>query len=123
MKNLYNCRVKREVCAISIYINNVKTLLAVGYRPPDKHISEESWTEFFNQCAGNYLIVGDFNAHHPFQDTCREGRKLFNAIENSVLGILNSSQMTYRSKQYITRKQRLTWPLLTMSYCWHINGK
>jgi hypothetical protein len=31
---------------------------------------------------------------------CREGRKLFNAIENSELGVLNSSQMTYRSKQY-----------------------
>jgi hypothetical protein len=105
MKNLYNCEGKLEVCAISIYINKVKTLLAVGYRPPDKHISGESWTKFFNKFAGNYLIVGDFNAHHPFwgnQDACMEGRKLFNAIENSELGILNSNQMTYRSKHYNT---------------------
>jgi hypothetical protein len=44
-------------------------LLAVGYRLPDKHISMESWTEYFNQFAGNYPIVGDFNAHHTFGET------------------------------------------------------
>jgi hypothetical protein len=80
-------------------------LLAVCYRPPDKHISKESWRECLNQFAGNYLIAGDFNAHHPLwgnQDTCSEGRKLFNLIENLELGILNSNQMTYRSKQYNT---------------------
>jgi hypothetical protein len=49
MKNLYNCEGKLKVCAISVY--------AVGYRPPDKRISEESWTKFFNQNAGNYLII------------------------------------------------------------------
>jgi hypothetical protein len=78
-------------------------ILAFGYRLPDKRISEESWTKFFNQFAGNYLITENFNAHHPFwgnQDVCREGIKLFNAIENSELSILKSRQMTYRSKQY-----------------------
>jgi hypothetical protein len=68
-------------------------------------MSEESWTQFFNQFAGKYLIVGDFNTHHPLwgnQDVFSEGRKLFNAIENSDLGILNSSEMTYRSKHYNT---------------------
>jgi hypothetical protein len=34
------------------------------------------------------------------QDTCTEGRKLFNAIENSELSILTLNQMTCRSKQY-----------------------
>jgi hypothetical protein len=65
MKNLYNCEGKLEVCAISIYINKVKTLLVVCYRSPDKHISKESWTEFLNQFAGNCLIVGELTAHHP----------------------------------------------------------
>jgi hypothetical protein len=58
-----------------------------------------------NQFAERYLIVGDFNTHHPLwgnQDACGEGRKLFNATENSEHGILNSNQMTYRSKQYNT---------------------
>jgi hypothetical protein len=70
------------------FVIKAKTLLAVCYRPPDRHISEESWTQFFNQSAGKYLIVGDFSAHHPLrgnQGTCSEGRKLFNAIENSEL--------------------------------------
>jgi hypothetical protein len=57
MKNLYNFKGELEVCAILIYVN-VKTLLAVFYRPPDTHISEESWTRFFNQFAGKYLMVG-----------------------------------------------------------------
>jgi hypothetical protein len=68
-------------------------------------ISEESRTGFFNQSAGNYLIVGDFNAHRPLwgnQDACSKGRELFNAMENSELGIMNSNQITYRSKQYNT---------------------
>jgi hypothetical protein len=67
-------------------------LLALSYRPPDKHISDESWTQYFNQFAGNCLIVGDFTAHRPLwghQDACSEGRKLFNSIENSALGLLN----------------------------------
>jgi hypothetical protein len=58
-------------------------------------------------CSQKLLLLdhrgGDFNAHHPFcgnQDVCRERRKLFNAVENSELGILNSSQMTCRAKQY-----------------------
>jgi hypothetical protein len=33
IKNFYNCGGKVDVCAISMYINKVKTLLAVGYRP------------------------------------------------------------------------------------------
>jgi hypothetical protein len=102
MKHLYNCEGKLEVCGISTYINKVKTLLAVGYRPPDKHISVQSWREFFNQIAGNYLIVMLTTHFGETQDACSEGRKLFNVIENSELGILNSSQMTYRSKQYNT---------------------
>jgi hypothetical protein len=103
MKNLYNCEGKLELCAILVFVIKVKTLFTVCYRLPDKHISEESWTQFFNQSAGKYLIVGDFNARHPLrgnQGACSEGRKLFNAIENSELSILISSQMTYRSKHY-----------------------
>jgi hypothetical protein len=60
-------------------------------------------TIFFNQFPRKYLIIGDFNIHYPLwgnQDMCCERRKLFDAIENSELGILNSNQMTYRSKQY-----------------------
>jgi hypothetical protein len=64
MKNLYNCEGKLQVCDILVYVNEVRTLLAVCYRPPDKHISEESWTQFFNHFARKYIIVGDFNAHH-----------------------------------------------------------
>jgi hypothetical protein len=40
--------------------------------------------------------------HLGNQDLCSLGRKLFKAVENSELCILNSSQMTYRSKQYNT---------------------
>jgi hypothetical protein len=93
MKNFCNCEGKVRVCAISIYINKVKTLLTLCYRPPDKHISDESWTQYFNQFAGNYLIVGDFNAHHPLwgnQDSCSEGRKLFKAMKK--LGALYTEQ-------------------------------
>jgi hypothetical protein len=72
MKNRYNCEGKLgklEVYAISIHINKVKTFLALCYRPPDKHMSEDSWTECLDQFAGNYLTVGDFNAHHPLWET------------------------------------------------------
>jgi hypothetical protein len=104
-EQFYNCEGKLEVYAILIYVNKVKTLLSVGYRPPDKHISDESRTQYFNQFAGNYLTVADLNAHNPLcgdQDACSEGRKLFKAIENSELGTVNSRQMTCRSKQYNT---------------------
>jgi hypothetical protein len=113
MKNLYNCESKIEVCAISIYIKKVRTLLAIGYRSPEKYISEESWTEFFNQFEGNCLIVGDFNAHHPFwgnKETCSEGRKLFNAIENSELGNITlnkrtDSRIQHRATPYMFTKK------------------
>lgn len=65
MKNLHNYKGKPEVCAYSIYVNQAKTHLAVYYRPPYKHIPEESWTQSFSQFAGKCLIIGDFNAHHP----------------------------------------------------------
>jgi hypothetical protein len=52
-------------CALTLHLEEGKLLLATGYRPPDKHISNNKWLRFLNQFHARFLLAGDFNAHHP----------------------------------------------------------
>lgn len=58
---------------------------------------------FLSQFGEKFLVAGDFNTHHPLwgdRISCDEGRKLFNALEKTEVGILNQGQSTYFSRQY-----------------------
>jgi hypothetical protein len=51
-----------------MYINKVKILLALCYRPPDKHISEESLSQFLTGLQGEEILIPI--AHFGETKTC-----------------------------------------------------
>jgi hypothetical protein len=70
-------------------------LMATGYRPPDKSIPDNKWLNFLSQFHDRFLVAGDFSAHHPLWGSpyaCTEGNKLFSAIENKDICVINLPQ-------------------------------
>lgn len=103
--NLYNCKGSIELCAIQIFLPESKLTVVFCYRSPTNNITETSWLRFLTQFEEKFIVVGDFNTHHPYWGNrvrCEEGKKLFNAIEGSEVGISNEGSSTYYSRQYGT---------------------
>lgn len=102
---LYNCDDKLEMCAIELFLHNVKLLVVSCYRPPDLVIERESWERFSTQFEGRFLVVGDFNAHHSAwgdRVNCRTGNQISKIISENQVGIFNEGAPTFKSRQYGT---------------------
>ncbi|XP_034936031.1 uncharacterized protein [Chelonus insularis] len=102
---LYNCNNNIELCAIELFTCEGPFLVVSCYRPPDRNMTKDQWVRFLNQFSGNFLVTGDFNAHHQVWGSDAnsiEGTKLFEAIEESEVGLLNGAVKTFYSRQYRT---------------------
>lgn len=60
-------------------------------------VSGEEWHRFFSQFRGDFLVGGDFNAHHYLWDNCTpcpEGIKLADVISNLNIQCLNNNTLS-----------------------------
>lgn len=102
---IFNCNNNIETCAIEIFTQDKKLTIASYYRPPNNHIRRTMWVRFLSQFDGKFVIGGDLNIHHPLwgdRQSCREGTKVFDALEELDVGILNDNSPTFCSRQYNT---------------------
>lgn len=95
----YKCNGKLEACGIIIEMNNKElgVIYISTYKPPGMSILAEEWLEFFEQFDCRILVLGDLNAHHISWGnnySCGEGKKLFEAVVDSDLGVLNEGSWT-----------------------------
>lgn len=87
-----------ECCAIDIFLDGKKTSIIFCYRPPGNTISTQAWIRFLTSFDNDFIIGGDFNAHHfAWGDTkcCSEGSHLFDALLQSEAIVVNQGQPTY----------------------------
>ncbi|RLU25600.1 hypothetical protein DMN91_001757 [Ooceraea biroi] len=72
------------------------------------------WVRFFSQFPHEFVVGGDFNAHHPFwgdAEVCAEGRGLFDAMVEGDLYCLNAGSPT----RFATPHSRATTVDITLS--------
>lgn len=95
----YDCNGKIECCAIQIKYDNRPVILASIYKPPENKISTQEWLLFFKQFQCDFIVGGDFNAHHTQwgnPKNCPQGDNLREAYIQLDLCLLNDGTHTYR---------------------------
>lgn len=102
----YNCNGQIELCSINLFINNEKWLIISCYKSPDNNITENNWKKFLDQFNNKkILIAGDLNAHHHLwgdEKIDTQGKRIYNAIDDTNLFFLNQGKKTYKSRQFNT---------------------
>ena len=89
-----------DTLAISIPSDWGELVIVNVYRNPRASRDSINWDTFFDSCSGHFpsiIIGGDFNCHHQswgcdHSSPC--GNKLFDAINDSTLTILNNGSST-----------------------------
>lgn len=88
-----------EVTAVSVWCPNRLTICNV-YIPPDRAIVEEDLTDLLSQLPPPYLLLGDFNAHHPLwgsEKASPAGKIIEKILNNNDITILNTGEATHIS--------------------------
>lgn len=95
IKVKYTAGKKLEACGININLNQKPITIISIYKLPDITLSTTQWEKFFNQFPEEFMIGGDFNAHHssdPRNDSA--GITLVDALDNLNLHCINNGSMT-----------------------------
>ena len=89
-----------EFCATSLYMKNETITLLNCYDPPRKDVplaTSISYTQLLDRIpTKNYILLGDFNAHHKLWSSIQNtrGKFLENLIAEKLLVILNGGEAT-----------------------------
>ena len=97
---------KLELMSMDIS-TQVGRVQVVNVYNPGKDITTEEFSHYINRCNRKFILVGDFNAHHPLWDarqrTNRSGVAISRVLEDYNLGMLNSVNIpTYIDKRHGT---------------------
>ena len=125
--NIHSSHESVELCGIRLINTKPSLDLFVCYRTPGFTLSDTQWNEIINCSAlsENCILAGDFNAHHTFWNCARNdpnGIKLYDAIENSNLFVLNHNSLTHVDR-YRNKKSNLDLILCSLSMADKINIK
>lgn len=85
-----------EISCIEFKHENSHVTL-VNLYDPQKNTKCEHYAELFDQIHNKFVILGDFNAHHPYwggKQTDTKGLELFNCVENRNVVLLNDGTGT-----------------------------
>lgn len=80
-------------------VNKPFTVLLCYRRPDNPVITSKEWEQFFGLFKDDYLVTGDFNAHHPkwgdLRSNCRHGGEWNTALEKVGAAVLNDGSDHY----------------------------
>ena len=86
-----------QAVAVSVKITQRITICSI-YLPPDEVISKEEIQNVLNQLPKPFMILGDFNAHHPLwydtRPTDRRGDDIVDIIAENDIGLLDGNKPT-----------------------------
>ena len=86
-----------QAVAASVKISQRITICSI-YLPPDEEISKEAIQNIINQLPKPFMILGDFNAHHPLwydtRPTDRRGDVIVKIIAENDIGLLDGNKPT-----------------------------
>ncbi|EZA55672.1 RNA-directed DNA polymerase from mobile element jockey [Ooceraea biroi] len=111
---IYTANNKIEACGVTITWKSKPLILVSVYKTPNVFVSYGEWVRFFSQFPNEFVVGGDFNAHHPFwedAEVCAEGRGLFDAMVEGDLHCLNAGSPT----RFATPHSRATEVDITLS--------
>jgi len=86
-----------QVQAVRISLNYTLTICNI-YVPPSSVLDEQSLTSLLQQLPPPFILMGDFNAHHPLWGSSKlnlRGQVVENVLLHNNISILNSKQSTY----------------------------
>ena len=90
-------RTNLQTRAVQVQLKKKFTICSI-YLPPDDHISEQDLGNLLDQLPAPFLLLGDFNAHHPIWGDVRTDNR-GNIIERLLIGrninILNENKPTH----------------------------
>lgn len=91
-----------KIDIVGIEVLNIKNLPFISfwscYIPGDSNISQEIWNSLFQLGTNNFLICGDFNAHHQAWGSLissRRGNLIYDTINSQGLSVLNTGEATH----------------------------
>ena len=86
-----------QAVAASVKISQRITICSI-YLPPDEEISKQDIQNIINQLPRPFMILGDFNAHHPLwydtRPTDRRGEVIVEIIADNEVGLLDGNKPT-----------------------------
>ena len=90
-----------QIVAVRVQINYTRTItIASIYLPPRENIQQQHLEQILPQLPSPFLLLGDFNAHHPTWDatSCdNRGRMIISFITNNNLICHNNIEPTHIS--------------------------
>lgn len=87
-----------ETCAIQIKWRCKPLIIISVYIPPQAKVTKTDLLKFFSQFNSDYILGGDFNAHHTNWgnvSNCNKDIAVYDAILQSNQVILNNGEQTY----------------------------
>ena len=81
---------KLEIQIITIQSNSQDIDIVNIYNPPDNNLNINEFKHYFSQINNNYLIMGDFNGHHPLWEPQKNptpnltGRTIYNLLDENI---------------------------------------
>src|SRR5262249_21328773 len=80
-----------EAVAVRVFLNRLITVCSI-YISPNQILSAQDFEDLINQLPRPFLVLGDFNAHHPLwgsPDINPRGRLMEKLIYDNDLAVLN----------------------------------
>lgn len=114
-----------QATAVRLTLHRTFTVCSL-YIPPNECISLEQLNELHSQLPSPYLLLGDFNGHHPLwggRHTDRRGKITEDFINAHSLCLLNDGSHTYLHPGYGTYSAidiSLSDPILFLDYDWSV---
>lgn len=116
-----------QAVAVEIYYP-IKTTLISLYLPNDNNITISDIEHLITQLTTPFIILGDFNAHHPLWDRFatrpdKRGTNIVNLIDKYNLNILNNGEpthYTYSNGTVSAIDITIASPIVSMYFDWHI---
>ena len=90
-----------QAIAVSVKIHKRITVCSL-YLPPSEPVQLAQLQNLINQLPKPFLLLGDFNAHHPMwydpRDTDSRGRMIVDLIAQNDIALLDKNKMTHMWK-------------------------
>ena len=87
-----------QAIAVSVKIHTRITICSI-YLPPNEQVQLTQLQNLIDQLPKPYLLLGDFNAHHPMwhdpRTTDDRGRTIVNLIAKNDIALLDQNKMTH----------------------------
>ena len=87
-----------QAIAVSVKIHSRITICSI-YLPPNEHIQLTQLQNLVDQLPKPFLLLGDFNAHHPMWHDTRttddRGRTIVSLIAQNDIALLDQNKMTH----------------------------